>query len=208
MPLETRLSPAAFCFRLDRARRPLNRRIVLPEGDRAAHSARAALLRGARHRALRAARRSRTRCGASPALRKSSFRQASRSWTRRPARPLRGAAGGDAKAQGPHAAGCCGAARGQRLARHDDARAGRGRRAGFGRRAFDRQHHSPGAADHQDPAGRQSGLVDFLHVLAGAGGGLRRLRRDPRSRRRDAGRHRDSERRFGACGSGCRRAWP
>jgi phosphate acetyltransferase len=33
LPRETRLSPAAFCFRLTERARSLNRRIVLPEGD-------------------------------------------------------------------------------------------------------------------------------------------------------------------------------
>ena len=51
------------------------------------------------------------------------------------------------------------------------------------RRALDRQHDSPGVPDHQDQAGREHRLVGILHVLAGSGGRLRRLRGEPRSRR-------------------------
>jgi hypothetical protein len=57
-----------------------------------------------------------------------------------------------------------------------------------GRRgAFHGKYHSPCFADHQDQARRKGGLVDFLHVPARSGFGLRRLRGESRSGRRNAG---------------------
>ena len=67
-----------------------------------------------------------------------------------------------------------------------------------GRPPHDGAHDPPGAADHQDRARLRPRVERVLHVPAGAGARLRRLRGEPEPHRRAARRHRDPERRLGA----------
>ena len=57
IPVETRMSPAAFCYRVTERARAAEKRIILPEGDEP-HDPRGLSLRAAKYRPLRIAGRS------------------------------------------------------------------------------------------------------------------------------------------------------
>ena len=83
----------------------------------------------------------------------------------------------------------------RQLLRHDAGGARQGRRSGLRLDQLDRQHRAPGAAGHQDQARPVAGLRRVPHVLQGSCGRVRRLRDQPESERRAAGRHRHPVRR-------------
>lgn len=107
---------------------------------------------------------------------------------------LRRAHGDPAPGQGPERTNGRRATGRQCGAGHHDAGPGRGGRPGVRRRAHHRQHHPPGPAADQDRPRLQAGVLGVLHAPAGTGGGLRRLRGEPRPQRRGAGRDRRAER--------------
>ena len=80
---------------------------------------------------------------------------------------------------------------------HHDAGPGSGRRPGFRRHPHHRQHHPPGPATDQDRPRLPPGVVGVLYAPARPGGGVRRLRGEPRSGCRRTGGNRPAERGLG-----------
>ncbi|MCY1415345.1 hypothetical protein D9M71_308240 [compost metagenome] len=167
-----------------------------PRRQRAAHRAGGGDLPYARHRPLRAAGQAGGRAGGSA---DAWHRAAGGPGNRRSgpgARALRRTDGRPAQGQEPQRADGRATTGRQRGARHHDARSRRSRRPGFRRHPHHRQHHPPRPAADQDRTRLQPGVVGVLHAAAGPGGGLRRLRGEPRPVGQRPGGHRHPERRL------------
>ena len=186
IPVETRMSPAAFCYRITERARALEKRIILPEGDEP-RTIRAAALCAQRHIARcvllgnpeeihRVASGLEVELPDNLEILDPTLIRANYVGPLVEMRKNKGLTPKDAAdlLDDNVWLGTVMLA----LAEVDG--------LGFRRGAFHGKHNSSRLADHQDQARRKGGLVDFLHVPARSGSGLRRLRGESRPGRGNA----------------------
>ena len=199
VPVETRMSPAAFCFRLTEQARAANKRIVLPEGNEP-RTMRAATIcaerRIARCVLLGAPTRVR-RVAAAQELELPDDARDPRSRLDARANYVTGVWSRCASTR-DHRARSRRDARGQRLARHVMLALGEVDGLVSGAVHSTANTIRPALQIIKTKPGASVVSSIFFMCLPEQVRRLRRLRGDPRSRRRDARRHRDPERRLSA----------
>ena len=176
------MPPPIFRNEMIRRARAAKKRIVLPEGDepRTIRAAAICAEKGIAHCLLLGKPETIRAVAAKQGVELPPGDRTDRS--RYNPRQLYRADGGAAPRQGTDRRSGRDGAAGYGRARHDDARRGPCRRARLGGRAHHRLDGAAGAAVDQDGAGFVAGVERVLHADARPGAGLRRLRRQSRSR--------------------------